>query len=106
MEEIVVQSIGNAPQQGNVDAVLAENLVHMRPRTANVFGQPCGRNALLSHDFFDMLPDVHRKSVELISCFQGDRTVRVSLLLLCTYVYNFIYLFMAVWIFIGVWALP
>ena len=44
--------------------------------------------------------------VELISCFQGDRTVRVSLLLLCTYVYNFIYLFMAVWIFIGVWALP
>lgn len=70
MKEIVVQSAGNAAQQGNVDVVLVENLVHMGPRTANVFGQPCGRGALLSHDFLDMLPDVHRKSVELISCLK------------------------------------
>lgn len=70
MKEIVVQSAGNAAQQGNVDVVLVENLVHMGPRTANVFGQLGGRSALLSHDFLDMLPDVHRKSVELISCLK------------------------------------
>lgn len=66
MEEIVLQGIGDAAQQGNVDIVLAENLVYMRAGAANVVGQLCGRRALLPHHLFDMLPDVHGKSVELV----------------------------------------
>jgi len=66
MEEIVVQGIRNAAQQGNVDVVLAENLVDMRASAANIIGQLRGRRALLPHHLFDMLPDVHEKSVELV----------------------------------------
>lgn len=68
MEEIVLQSIRNAAQQGDVDVVLSENLMHMCPRAADAFGQPCGRTPLPLHDFLDMLPDVHSKSVEFLSC--------------------------------------
>ena len=60
-EEIVVQGIGNATQKGNVDIVLAENLVDMRTGAADVVGQLRGRHALLPHYLFDMLPDVHKK---------------------------------------------
>ena len=66
MEEIVVQGIRNAAQQGNVDVVLAENLVDMRASAANVVGQLRGRRALLPHHLFNMLSDVHEKSVELV----------------------------------------
>ncbi len=70
-EEIMLQGLGNAPQQGNVDTVLAEYLVHVRPRATDVFGQPCGRYSLPLHYFLDMLPDMHRKSVEFISCLSS-----------------------------------
>lgn len=66
MEEIVIQRCGNAFEQGDVDAVLAENPVDMGAGAANVLGQLCGRNALLPHYLFDMLPDVHEKSVEYV----------------------------------------
>ena len=66
MEEIVLQGIGDAAQQGNVDVVLAENLVDMRAGAANVVGQLRGRRALLPHHLFYMLPDVHEKSVEFV----------------------------------------
>ena len=65
-EEIMLQGIGDAAQQGNVDVVLAENLVDMRAGAANVVGQLRGRRALLPHHLFNMLPDVHEKSVELV----------------------------------------
>ena len=68
MEEIVLQSIRDAAQQGDVNVVLSENLVNMCPRAADAFGQPCGRNPMPLHDFLDMLPDVHSKSVEFLSC--------------------------------------
>ena len=61
MEEIVLQGIGDAAQKGNVDVVLAENLVDMRAGAANVVGQLRGRRALLPHHLFDMLPDMHKK---------------------------------------------
>lgn len=61
MEEIMLQRIGDAAQQGNVDVVLAENLVYMRASAANVVGQLCGRRALLPHHLFNMLPDMHKK---------------------------------------------
>ena len=64
MEEIVIQCSGDALKQGNVDAVLEENPVDMGEGAANVLGQLCGRNALPPHYLFDMLPDVHEKSVE------------------------------------------
>ena len=62
VEKIMVQGIGNAAQQSNVDIVLAENLVDMRTGAANLFCQLRGRRALLSHHFFYMLPDVHEKA--------------------------------------------
>ena len=62
MEEIMLQGIGDAAQKGNIDVVLAENLVDMRASAANVVGQLRGRRALLSHHFFYMLPDVHEKA--------------------------------------------
>ena len=65
-EEIMLQCLGDASQKGNVDVVLAENLVDMRAGAANVVGQLRGRRALLPHHLFDMLPDVHEKSVELV----------------------------------------
>ena len=61
VEEIMLQGIGDAAQQGNVDVVLAENLVDMRAGAANVVGQLRGRRALLPHHLFDMLPDMHKK---------------------------------------------
>lgn len=39
----------------------------MRAGTANVLRQLCGRNALLPHYLFDMLPDVHKKAWNLIN---------------------------------------
>lgn len=57
----MVQGIGNAAQQSNVDIVLAENLVDMRTGAANVLGQLCGRRALFSHYLFNMLPNMHKK---------------------------------------------
>ena len=60
-EEIMLQCLGDAAQQGNVDVVLAENLVDMRAGAANVVGQLRGRRALLPHHLLDMLPDVHKK---------------------------------------------
>ena len=39
----------------------------VRTGTANVIGQLRGRNALLPHNLFDMLPDVHKKSVEFFN---------------------------------------
>ena len=60
-EEIVVQGIGNAAQQGNVDIVLAEYLVDMRAGAADVVGQLRGRRSLLPHHLFNMLPDMHKK---------------------------------------------
>lgn len=62
MEEIVIQRRGNAFEQGDVDAVLAENPVDVRTGAANVLGQLCGRYALLPHYRFDMLSDVHEKA--------------------------------------------
>ena len=64
MEEIVIQRFGNAFEQGYVDAFLAEYPVDVRSGAANVFGQLRGRYALLPHYLFNMLPDVHEKSVE------------------------------------------
>ena len=62
----MVQGIGKVAQQGNVDIVLTEYLVDMRAGAANGVGQLCGRYALLPHHLFDMLPNVHRKSVEFV----------------------------------------
>ena len=67
-EEIVVQGIGNATQKGNVDIVLAENLVDMRAGAANVIGQFGGRLSLLPHYLFYMLPDVHKKRGICLTC--------------------------------------
>lgn len=66
MEEIVLQGIGDAAQQGNVDVVLAEYLMHVGASAANVLSQLRGRDVLLPHHLLDMLPDVHEKSVELV----------------------------------------
>ena len=66
MEEIVIQRCGNTFEQGDVDAVLAENPVDVGAGAANVLGQLRGRYALLPHYLFDMLPDVHEKSVEYV----------------------------------------
>ena len=65
-EKIMPQGFGNALEQGDVDVVFAENPVHMRTGTANVVGQLGGRCALLPHYLLDMLPDVHKKSVEFV----------------------------------------
>ena len=67
MEEIMLQGIGDAAQKGNIDVVLAENLVDMRTGTANVVGQLGGRCALLPHHLFYMLPDVHEKAWNLFN---------------------------------------
>lgn len=61
-----MQRCGNAFEQGEVDAVLAENPVDVGAGAANVLSQLCGRYALLPHYLFDMLPDVHEKSVEYV----------------------------------------
>ena len=60
-EEIMLQCLGNALQQGNVDIVFAENLMHVGASAANVLSQLRGRRALLPHHLFDMLPDMHKK---------------------------------------------
>ena len=39
----------------------------MRAGTTDVLSQLCGRNTLLSHDLFDMLPDVHKKAWNLFN---------------------------------------
>ena len=67
MEEIVIQRRGDAFEQGDVDAVLAENPVDVRTGAANVLGQLRGRYALLPHYLLDMLPDVHEKAWNLFN---------------------------------------
>lgn len=67
MEEIVIQRCGNAFEQGDVDAVFAENPVDVGAGAANVLGQLRGRYALLPHYLFDMLPDVHEKAWNLFN---------------------------------------
>lgn len=57
-----MQRCGNAFEQGDVDAVFAENPVDVGAGAANVLGQLCGRYALLPHYLFDVLPDVHEKA--------------------------------------------
>ena len=65
MKKIIIQRSGNAFKQGNVDIILAENPVNMRSSAANVLRQLRGRNTLLLHYLFDMLPDVHKKAWNL-----------------------------------------
>jgi hypothetical protein len=65
-EEVIIQRLGNTLKQGNVNVFLAENPMDMRAGAANVLRQLCGRNTLLPHYLFDMLPDVHKKSVEFV----------------------------------------
>jgi hypothetical protein len=62
-----MQGIGNTTQQGNINVVLSENLMHMGAGTANVFGQLCGRRTLLPHYLFYMLPNVHKKAWNLFN---------------------------------------
>ena len=62
-----MQRCGNAFEQGDVDAVLAENPVDVGAGAANVLGQLRGRYALLPHYLFDMLPDVHEKAWNLFN---------------------------------------
>jgi len=72
----MVQRIGDTQEQCNVNVVLVENLVHMGTGAANVGGQLGGRNALLSHDFLDMLPDVHKKrGIDFLLDIQGYHTL-------------------------------
>jgi hypothetical protein len=66
-EEVIIQRLGNTLKQGNVNVFLAENPMDMRASTANVLRQLCGRNTLLPHYLFDMLPDVHKKAWNLFN---------------------------------------
>jgi hypothetical protein len=66
-EEVIIQRLGNTLKQGNVNVFLAENPMDMRAGAANVLRQLCGRNTLLPHYLFDMLPDVHKKAWNLFN---------------------------------------
>ena len=59
MKEVVVQRLRDAPQQGDIDIVLVENLMDMRACAANVLRQLGGGDTLLPHHIFYMLPDMH-----------------------------------------------
>ncbi len=65
-EEVVVQGVGNAPQQNQVDVILAENLMYMGAGAADALGQLCGCHSFLFHYILYVLPDMHKKAWNLL----------------------------------------
>lgn len=64
-EEVVVQGVGNAPQQNQVDVFLAENLMHVGTGAAYIICQLSGCHTLPFHYFLYVLTYMHKKAWNL-----------------------------------------